>query len=114
MTTSDFRTAVDEIKMNGGTRQTMHVKEIWRDRCMTIFGYSDGTAEVYAETDQFMAFGSVAEAVAFVAQMQIDYDRKVAEDRRRRDSRRSSIKVDSYMTPADWYRNAPRGTYFGD
>ena len=114
MTTNDYRAAVDEVKNNGGSRQTMYVRETWRNRCMTIFGYTDGTAEVFDETDQFMAFGSVSEAVAFVAKMQIDYDRKVSEDRKRRESRRSSIKVDGYMTPADWYQNAPRGTYFGD
>ncbi len=54
MTTNDYKAAVDEVKNNGGSRQTMYVKEIWRNRCMTIFGYSDGTAEVFDETEQFM------------------------------------------------------------
>ena len=63
MRTEDFIQAVDEIKNNGGTRETMYIKETWQDRCMTIFGYADGTAEVFENTRPFMAFNSVAEAV---------------------------------------------------
>ena len=47
MRTENFRQAVDEIRNNGGTRETMYIKEVWKDREMTIFGYADGTAEVF-------------------------------------------------------------------
>ena len=41
MRTENFIQAVDEIKNNGGTRETMYIKEAWKDREMTIFGYAD-------------------------------------------------------------------------
>lgn len=111
MRTYDFKTAVDEIKMNGGSRQTMYIREAWRGRYMTIFGYADNTAEVFEETHPYMAFNSVAEAVSVLNRIQSDYDKALAADRRRYDSR--GMKVESY-TIEEWYRCAPRGTYFGD
>ena len=111
MRTEDFIQAVDEIKNNGGTRETMYIKETWQDRCMTIFGYADGTAEVFENTRPFMAFNSVAEAVFTLNKMQADYDKEVAESNARWNS--NNVKID-YCSVADWYARAPRGTYFGD
>ena len=111
MRTEDFIQAVDEIKNNGGTRQTMYIKEAWKDREMTIFGYVDGTAEVFENTRPFMAFNSVAEAVFTLNKMQADYDKEVAESNARWNS--NNVKID-YCSVADWYTRAPRGTYFGD
>lgn len=111
MRTENFRQAVDEIKANGGTRETTYIKETWKDRCMTIFGYADGTAEVFENTHPFMSFNSVAEAVFTLNKMQSDYDKKVEEERARWSS--NNVKID-YYSVADWYSRAPRGTYFGD
>ena len=111
MRTEDFIQAVNEIKNNGGTRQTMYIKEAWKDREMTIFGYVDGTAEVFENTRPFMAFNSVAEAVFTLNKMQADYDKEVAESNARWNS--NNVKID-YCSVADWYARAPRGTYFGD
>ena len=111
MRTEDFIQAVNEIKNNGGTRQTMYIKEAWKDREMTIVGYVDGTAEVFENTRPFMAFNSVAEAVFTLNKMQADYDKEVAESNARWNS--NNVKID-YCSVADWYARAPRGTYFGD
>ena len=111
MTTGNFRTAVDEIKTNGGTRQTMYIKETWRDREMTIFGYADGTAEVFESTRPYMVFNSVAEAIFTLNKMQEDYNKSAEENRARWNS--NNVKID-YCSVADWYDRAPRGTYFGD
>ena len=111
MTTGNFRRAVDEIKENGGTRQTIYIKETWKDREMTIFGYSDGTCEVFENTQPFMTFNTVAEAIFTLNKMQSDYDRKVAESKTKWNS--NNVKID-YCSVADWYDRAPRGTYFGD
>ena len=111
MRTGNFRTAVDEVRANGGTRQTMYIKETWKDRCMTIFGYTDGTAEVFENTQPFMTFNTVAEAVFTLNKMQSDYDKQVAENNARWSS--NNVKID-YCSVADWYDRAPRGTYFGD
>lgn len=111
MTTGNFRTAVDEIRANGGTRQTMYIKETWKDREMTVFGYADGTAEVFEGTRFYMAFNTVAEVVFTLNKMQADYDKSVEESNGRWNS--SNVKID-YCSVADWYSRAPRGTYFGD
>ena len=66
----DFKAAVDEIRKSGGSRQTLYIREAWRDRCMTIFGYVDGSAEVFEETHPYMAFNSVAEAVLALNKIQ--------------------------------------------
>ena len=111
MTTGNFRTAVDEIRENGGTRQTMYIKETWKDREMTIFGYADGTAEVFESTRPYMVFNSVAEAIFTLNKMQEDYNKSVEENRTRWSN--NDVKID-YCSVADWYDRAPRGTYFGD
>ncbi len=111
MRTNNFIQAVDEIKANGGTRETMYIKETWKDRCMTIFGYSDGTCEVFENTRSYMAFNSVAEAIFTLNKMQEDYNRSVEESNARWNS--NNVKID-YCSVADWYDRAPRGTYFGD
>lgn len=115
MKTNDFKTAVDEIRNNGGSRQTMFVKEQWRNREMTIFGFMDGTAEVFENARPYMCFNSVAEALFTLNAMQAEYDRQVVEDRRRMmNNGTSNVHIDTYSSPADWYARAPRGTYFGD
>ena len=111
MTTGNFRAAVDEVRENGGTRQTMYIKETWKDREMTIFGYADGTAEVFESTRPYMVFNSVAEAIFTLNKMQEDYNKSAEENRARWNS--NNIKID-YSSVADWYDRAPRGTYFGD
>lgn len=109
MRTNDFRKAVDEIKANGGTRQTMYIKEAWKDRCMTIFGYSDGTAEVFEETRSYMAFNSVIEAVTALNKIQADYNRQVEESNAQ--WRINSVKIE-YCSLSDYYGKA--GVYYGD
>lgn len=111
MRTNNFRAAVDEIKNNGGSRQTMYINEVWRSREMTIFGYSDGTAEVFEEMHPYMACNSVVEAINVLGWIQSDYDKAVEADRHRYENR--ATKVESY-TIEEWYRNSPRDTYFGD
>lgn len=111
MTTGNFRAAVDEVRANGGTRQTMYVKETWKDREMTIFGYADGTAEVFECTCPYMVFNSVAEAIFTLNKMQEEYNKSVEENNARWNS--NNVKID-YCSVADWYDRAPRGTYFGD
>ena len=111
MKTGNFRAAVDEIRANGGTRQTMYIKETWKDREMTIFGYADGTAEVFESTRPYMVFNSVAEAIFTLNKMQLDYDKQVEENKARWHG--NTVKID-YCSVADWYDRAPRGTYFGD
>ena len=106
MRTNSFRQAVDEIKRNGGSRQTMYINEVWR-----IFGYMDGSAEVFENSRAYMAFNSVAEAIVTVKRIQSDYDKAVETDRHRYANR--ATKVESY-TIEEWYRYSPRGTYFGD
>lgn len=113
MRTDDFRAAVDEIKRNGGVRQTMYIREAWRDRCMTIFGYADNTAEVFEDAHSFMAFNSVVEAVAAIKKIQSDYDNALDESRRALTNRQAVIRVES-CSIGEWYATAPRGTYFGD
>lgn len=109
MRTEDFIQAVDEIKANGGTRQTMHIKETWKDREMTIFGYADGTAEVFESTLPYMVFNSVAEAIFTLNKMQEDYDRKLEEDRAR--WRTNNVKID-YCSISEYYGRS--GVYYGD
>ena len=109
MRTENFRQAVDEIKNNGGTRQTMYIKETWKNREMTIFGYADGTAEVFQNTHPYMAFNSVAEAIFTLNKMQEDYDRKLEEDRAR--WRANNVKID-YCSISDYYGRS--GVYYGD
>jgi hypothetical protein len=109
MRTENFRQAVDEIKANGGTRQTVYIKETWKDREMTIFGYADGTAEVFENTRAFMVFNSVAEAVFTLNKMQTDYDKGLEESRAR--WRTNSVKTD-YCSISDYYGR--RGVYYGD
>ena len=111
MRTNNFIQAVDEIKANGGTRQTMYIKETWKDREMTIFGYADGTAEVFESTRPYLVFNSVAEAIFTLNKMQSDYNKQVEENKARWHS--NTVKID-YCSVADWYDRAPRGTYFGD
>lgn len=111
MTTGNFRAAVDKVRANGGTRQTMYVKETWKDREMTIFGYADGTAEVFESTRPYMVFNSVAEAIFTLNKMQEDYNKSVEENNARWNS--NNVKID-YCSVTDWYDRAPRGTYFGD
>ena len=109
MRTENFRQAVDEIKANGGTRQTMYIKEAWKDREMTIFGYADGTAEVFENTRPYMVFNSVAEAIFTLNKMQTDYNKKLEEDRAR--WRANNVKID-YCSMSDYYGR--RGVYYGD
>ena len=109
MRANNFIQAVDEIKNNGGTRQTMYIKETWKDRCMTIFGYSDGTAQVFDNTQPFMTFNSVAEAVFTLNKMQSDYDKEVAESNAR--WRNNSVKID-YCSLENYYGRT--GVYYGD
>ncbi len=114
MKTDNFINAVNEIKVNGGSRQTIYIREVWRDRCMTIFSYADGTAEVFEDTRPYMHFNSLAEALLVLGNMQEAYDIAVDEDRNRSKHRSSNIHIDTYSSVADWYSRAPRGTYFGD
>ena len=109
MRTENFRQAVDEIKANGGTRQTMYVKEVWKDREMTIFGYADGTAEVFESTRPYMVFNSVAEAIFTLNKMQADYNKKLEEDRAR--WRTNNVKID-YCSISEYYGRS--GVYYGD
>ena len=113
MRTANFRQAVDEIKSNGGSRQTMYINEMWRSKEMTIFGYVDGSAEVFEDSHPYMVFNSVAEAVFALNKIQSEYDNALDESRRALSDRQAEVKVESY-TIEEWYRNAPRGTYFGD
>jgi hypothetical protein len=109
MTTGNFRAAVDEVRANGGTRQTMYIKETWKERCMTIFGYSDGTCEVFENTRSYMAFNSVAEAIFTLNKMQADYNKKLEEDRAR--WRINNVKID-YCSISEYYGRS--GVYYGD
>ena len=109
----DFKAAVDEIRKSGGSRQTLYIREAWRDRCMTIFGYVDGSAEVFEDSHQYMVFNSVAEAVFALNKIQSEYDNALNESRLAFSNRKAEVKVESYSIE-EWYRNAPRGTYFGD
>ena len=77
MKTNDFKAAVDEIRNNGGNRQTMFIKEQWRDREMTIFSYSDGSAEVFENARPFMVFNSTVEAIATINAIQNAYNQEV-------------------------------------
>ena len=109
MTTRDFRAAVDEVRNNGGNRQTMYVRETWKNREMTIFTYIDGTAEVFESTRPFMSFNSEVEAVAVITKMQYDYDKKAEEDMAR--WRSNNVKVES-CSLMDYYGKPNR--YYGD
>ena len=111
MTTRDFRAAVDEIRSNGGKRQTMYVKETWKDREMTIFTYSDGTAEVFECTRPFMSFGSEVEAVLVISKMQSDYDKVVEESKAWIEANRKNIKIEK-CSLIDYYGRS--GVYYGD
>jgi hypothetical protein len=111
MTKRDFRAAVDEIRNNGGKRQTMYVKEIWKDREMTIFTYTDGTAEIFECTRPFMSFDSEVEAVLLISKMQADYDKAVAESKAWVETNRKYIKVDN-CSLADYYGRC--NVYYGD
>ena len=109
MRTENFRQAVDEIRNNGGTRETMYIKEVWKDREMTIFGYADGTAEVFESTRPYMTFNSVAEATFTLNKMQSDYDKKLEEDRAR--WRTNKVKI-NYCSLENYYGRT--GVYYGD
>ena len=109
MRTENFIQAVDEIKNNGGTRETMYIKEAWKDREMTIFGYGDGTAEFFENTHPYMVFNSVAEAIFTLNKMQEDYNKSVEESRVR--WRNNNVKID-YCSISDYYGR--RGVYYGD
>ena len=109
MRTGHFRQAVDEIRNNGGTRETMYIKEVWKDREMTIFGYTDGTAEVFESTRPYMVFNSVAEAIFTLNKMQADYNKKLEEDRAR--WRTNNVKID-YCSISEYYGRS--GVYYGD
>lgn len=109
----DFKAAVDEIRKSGGSRQTMYINEMWRSKEMTIFGYVDGSAEVFEETHPYMAFNSVAEAVLALNKIQGEYDKALDESRKAFSNRQAEVKVES-CSIAEWYATAPRGTYFGD
>ena len=109
MRTENFTQAVDEIKNNGGTRETMYIKEAWKDREMTIFGYADGTAEVFENTHPYMVFNSVAEAIFTLNKMQEDYNKSVEESRVK--WRNNNVKID-YCSISDYYGR--RGVYYGD
>ena len=111
MKTGDFKKAVDEIKVNGGIRQTMYVNEVWKRREMTIFTYRDGSAEVFESTRPFMSFGSEVEAVAVINKMQVDYDKAVAESRARTEANRGNLKVE-YCSLSDYYGRY--NVYYGD
>lgn len=113
MRTDDFRAAVDEIRKNGGSRQTMYINEMWRSREMTIFGYADNTAEVFEDAHSFMAFNSTAEAVFALNKIQSEYDNALDESRRALSDRQAEVKVES-CSIAEWYATAQSGTYFGD
>lgn len=113
MTTGNFIQAVNEIRTNGGNRQTMYVRETWKDREMTIFTYCDGSVEVFESTRPFMTFGSEIEAIAVINKMQEDYDKAIVESNARYRNQKSNIKIESYSIE-DWYSRSPRGTYFGD
>lgn len=111
MTTGNFIQAVNEIKNNGGSRQTMYIREAWTDREMTIFTYADGTAEVFEGTHQFMSFSSEFEAVTVINKMQADYNKAVAESNARAEANRKSVKID-YCPISEYYGRA--GVYYGD
>lgn len=113
MRTDNFRASVDEIRRNGGRRQAMYIREAWRDREMTVFTYSDNTAEVFEDAHPYMAFNSEAEAVLTISRMQCEYDRMLEESGKAFTCRQAAVKVKS-CTIAEWYATAPRGTYFGD
>jgi hypothetical protein len=109
MRTNDYIKAVDEIKSNGGTRETMYIRETWKDRCMTIFGYTDGTCEVFEGTQPYMVFNSVAEATHTLNKMQADYNEAVAASNAR--WKKNSLKIDYYSID-NYYGRA--GVYYGD
>lgn len=112
MKTENFIQAVDEIRKNGGSRKSIFVKEYWRNREMTVFGYNDGTAEVFENARPFISFNSMAEALFFIDKMQADYNKDIEESVKYGDT--NNIVVDTYTNIADYYAKAPRGTYFGD
>ena len=112
MRANNFRAAVDEIRNNGGSRQTMYINEVWRSREMTIFRYMDGSAEVFEDSHPYMVFNSVAEAVFALNKIQSEHD-KALDESGKAFSNRQATKVKS-CTIAEWYATAPRGTYFGD
>lgn len=113
MRTANFKASVDEIRRNGGRRQTMYINEAWRSREMTIFGYMDGSAEVFEDSRVYMAFNSVAEAAFALNKIQSEYGNALNESRKAFFGRQAAVKVKS-CTIAEWYATAPRGTYFGD
>lgn len=113
MRTNDFKAAVDEIRNNGGSRQTVYIREVWRHRCMTIFSYKDGSAEIFEETRPYMTFDSTVEALFALNKIQSDYDKSVDVDRNRYCHNDNPENIESW-TVEDWYRKAPRGTYYGD
>ena len=113
MRTNDFKEAVDEIMNNGGSRQTIYIHEIWRDRCMTIFSYKDGSAEIFEETRPYMTFDSTIEALFTLNKIQSDYDKSVDADRNKYSRNENPEKIESWSVE-DWYSKAPRGTYYGD
>lgn len=113
MRTENFRAAVDEIRIHGGTSQTMYINEVWKRREMTIFGYLDGSAEVFEDTHPYMGFSSVPEAVFALNNIQREYDKALDDNRKLFSDKQTVVKVKSYSV-AEWYAIAPRGTYFGD
>lgn len=111
MKTENFRMAVDEIRNNGGNRQTMYVKEVWKNREMTIFTYSDGTSEVFESTRPFMSFSTEAEAITVINKMQLDYDKALEESKARAEANRGKVKID-YCSLSDYYGRC--NVYYGD
>ncbi len=113
MRTNNFIQAVDEIKANGGSRETMYITEVYRNRCMTIFGYADGTAEVFENTWAFASFDSVSEAVATINAIQEQYNKELKESNGRLEEMRAANPTPiRYESISDYYGVA--GRYYGD
>lgn len=103
-----FIEAITEIKKNGGTRKTFYIHETWKERCMTIFEYTDGTAEVFENSSPFACFNSVLEALATLSSIQQEYNREV-EECKARFTMKPQIKAETIY---DYYGVA--GRYYGD
>ena len=104
-----METRPDNVLIYATSNRRHLIKETWKDRCMTIFGYSDGTAQVFDNTQPFMTFNTVAEAVFTLNKMQSDYDKEVAESNAR--WRNNSVKID-YCSLENYYGRT--GVYYGD
>lgn len=109
MKKGNFIEAVDEIKNNGGTRQTFYIYETWKERCMTIFGYTDGTAEVFENSTLFACFNSVPEALATLSSIQQEYNGAIDTCKSRSFTMKPQIKAETIY---DYY--GVTGRYYGD